>query len=235
MIVGTTENMIPFYVRNGFTKYYKTVKNFFGDNYQEKIYDGNLQCIDMYYYSKEFENMAYINFDGNKGLQSIFDYDFDINRINDIYKKTAAGVSYVVKSDGTIVAGVYTDKYYFELEGSGTGNFKLTKALPNLIGLIFMGGLVAKITKNYFDRKKGTITIIYQIVGASTLDLSQKNEGDYLADFVGPLGTPSLLDENKKICIVGGGVGCAIAMPVADKLCEMGADVTSIIGFRNKV
>lgn len=54
MIVGTTENMIPFYVLNGFTKYFKTVKNFFVDNYKEEIWDGNLQCIDMYYYSKEF-------------------------------------------------------------------------------------------------------------------------------------------------------------------------------------
>ena len=54
MIVGTTENMIPFYVLNGFTKYYHTVKNFFIDNYKEEIWDGNMQCIDMYYYSKEF-------------------------------------------------------------------------------------------------------------------------------------------------------------------------------------
>ena len=54
MIVGTTENMIPFYVLNGFTKYYKTVKNFFIDNYEHEIWDGNLQCIDMYYYCKEF-------------------------------------------------------------------------------------------------------------------------------------------------------------------------------------
>lgn len=54
MIVGTTENMIPFYVLNGFTKYHHTVKNFFIDNYKEEIWDGNLQCIDMYYYSKEF-------------------------------------------------------------------------------------------------------------------------------------------------------------------------------------
>lgn len=53
MIVGTTENMIPFYVLNGFTKYHHTVKNFFIDNYKEKIYDGNMQCIDMYYYSKK--------------------------------------------------------------------------------------------------------------------------------------------------------------------------------------
>jgi len=56
MIVGTTENMIPFYVLNGFTKYYKTVKNFFVDNYEEEIWDGDLHCIDMYYYAKEFRN-----------------------------------------------------------------------------------------------------------------------------------------------------------------------------------
>lgn len=55
MIVGTTENMIPFYVLNGFTKYHHTVKNFFIDNYKEKIYDGNMQCIDMYYYSKKLK------------------------------------------------------------------------------------------------------------------------------------------------------------------------------------
>ena len=54
MIVGTTENMIPFYVLKGFTKYYKTIKNFFVDNYEEEIWDGDLHCIDMYYYSKEF-------------------------------------------------------------------------------------------------------------------------------------------------------------------------------------
>ena len=59
IIVGTTENMIPFYVLNGFTKYHHTVKNFFIDNYSEKIYDGNLQCIDMYYYSKEFNDLNY--------------------------------------------------------------------------------------------------------------------------------------------------------------------------------
>ena len=56
MIVGTTENMIPFYVLNGFTKYYHTVKNFFVDNYKDEIWDGDLHCIDMYYYAKEFNN-----------------------------------------------------------------------------------------------------------------------------------------------------------------------------------
>ncbi len=84
------------------------------------------------------------------------------------------------------------------------------------------------------DKQRGTVKIIYQIVGATTKKLSAKEEGDTLADFVGPLGVATHLDGLKKVCIVGGGVGCAIAMPVAEALHEMGADVTSIIGFRNK-
>jgi ferredoxin--NADP+ reductase len=84
------------------------------------------------------------------------------------------------------------------------------------------------------DKEHGTVKIIYQIVGATTKKLSYKNEGDYLQDFVGPLGEPTHLDGLKKVCIVGGGVGCAIAMPIAQSLHEMGADVTSIVGFRNK-
>ena len=84
------------------------------------------------------------------------------------------------------------------------------------------------------DKNAGTVKIIYQIVGATTKKLSYKNEGDYLQDFVGPLGKPTHLDGLKKVCIVGGGVGCAIAMPIAQELHEMGAEVTSIIGFRNK-
>ena len=84
------------------------------------------------------------------------------------------------------------------------------------------------------DKQAGTVKIIYQIVGATTKKLSQKNEGDFIQDFVGPLGEPTHLDGLKKVCIVGGGVGCAIAMPVAQRLHEMGAEVTSIIGFRSK-
>ena len=80
----------------------------------------------------------------------------------------------------------------------------------------------------------GTVKIIYQIVGGTTRKLAEKEEGDYLQDFVGPLGVATHLDGLKKVCIVGGGVGCAIAMPIAEKLHEMGAEVTSIIGFRNK-
>ena len=85
-----------------------------------------------------------------------------------------------------------------------------------------------------YDRIKGSVTIIFQIVGATTKKLDGKNEGEYISDFVGPLGMPTKLDGLKKVCIVGGGVGCAIAFPIAKKLHEMGCNVTSIIGFRNK-
>jgi ferredoxin--NADP+ reductase len=80
----------------------------------------------------------------------------------------------------------------------------------------------------------GTVKIIFQIIGATTIALSYKNEGEYINDFVGPLGVASDLEGLKKVCVVGGGVGCAIAMPIAQALHNMGADVTSIIGFRNK-
>ena len=80
----------------------------------------------------------------------------------------------------------------------------------------------------------GAVKIIFQIVGSTTEKLSHKNEGDYIQDFVGPLGVATHLDGLKKVCIVGGGVGCAIAMPIAEALHAMGAEVTSIIGFRNK-
>ena len=80
----------------------------------------------------------------------------------------------------------------------------------------------------------GAVKIIFQIVGSTTEKLSHKNEGDFIADFVGPLGVATHLDGLKKVCIVGGGVGCAIAMPIAEALHKMGAEVTSIIGFRNK-
>lgn len=84
------------------------------------------------------------------------------------------------------------------------------------------------------DREKGTVKIIYQIVGATTLKLSKKEKGDTISDFAGPLGCATELDGLKKVCIVGGGVGCAIAMPIAQELKKQGASVTGIIGFRNK-
>lgn len=85
-----------------------------------------------------------------------------------------------------------------------------------------------------YDRNKGTVRIIFQTVGASTLLLSKKQENDYIEDFAGPLGTPTKTEGLKKVCIVGGGVGCAIALPIAEALHNTGCDVTSIIGFRNK-
>ena len=84
------------------------------------------------------------------------------------------------------------------------------------------------------NKKNGTVKIIFQVVGGTTKKLSYKEEGEYIQDFVGPLGVATHLDGLKKVCIVGGGVGCAIAMPIAEALHEMGAHVTSIIGFRNK-
>ena len=85
-----------------------------------------------------------------------------------------------------------------------------------------------------YDREKGTITIIFQIVGGSTIQLNYLNEGDYIHDFVGPLGVPTHTEGLKKVAVVGGGVGCAIAYPIAKKLHELGCEVHSIIGFRNK-
>ncbi|MBQ3220344.1 MAG: sulfide/dihydroorotate dehydrogenase-like FAD/NAD-binding protein [Clostridia bacterium] len=85
-----------------------------------------------------------------------------------------------------------------------------------------------------YDREKGTVTIIFQIVGGTTKRLNEKNAGEYIPDFVGPLGKPTHLEGLKKVCVVGGGVGCAIALPVAKALCEQGAEVTSIVGFRSK-
>ena len=84
------------------------------------------------------------------------------------------------------------------------------------------------------NKKNGTVKIIFQVVGGTTKKLSYKEEGEYIQDFVGPLGVATHLDGLKKVCIVGGGVGCAIAMPIAEALHEMDAHVTSIIGFRNK-
>lgn len=85
-----------------------------------------------------------------------------------------------------------------------------------------------------YDREAGTVKIIFQIVGGTTKLLNGKQEGEYVQDFVGPLGVASKLDGLKKVCIVGGGVGCAIALPIAQKLHELGCEVHSIIGFRSK-
>ena len=85
-----------------------------------------------------------------------------------------------------------------------------------------------------FDRDKGTVTIIVQIVGKTTRDLAQLTEKDSLSDFAGPLGVPTSLEGKKKVAVIGGGLGTAIAYPQAKKLHNLGADVTVITGFRNK-
>src|SRR5450756_2549553 len=85
-----------------------------------------------------------------------------------------------------------------------------------------------------FDRNSGTVSIIFQIVGATTAKLDHLNAGDSIQDFVGPLGKPTETENLRKVAVVGGGVGCAIAYPIAKKLHEMGVEVHSIVGFRNK-
>ena len=90
------------------------------------------------------------------------------------------------------------------------------------------------ITINNYDPEKGTVTIIVQTVGATTEKLSHLNEGDYLQDFVGPLGKASVTEGKKKVCVVGGGVGCAIAYPVLKKFHDDGAEVHAVVGFKNK-
>jgi len=85
-----------------------------------------------------------------------------------------------------------------------------------------------------FDREAGTVTIIFQIVGATTSALNRKEKGDFITDFVGPLGKQTHTEGLKKVAVVGGGVGCAIAYPVAKKLHAEGCEVHSIIGFRNQ-
>lgn len=90
------------------------------------------------------------------------------------------------------------------------------------------------ITIHDYDPAKGTVTIIVQTIGATTLKLSMLNQGDYLQDFVGPLGKATETEGRKKVAVVGGGVGCAIAYPVLKKFHDDGAEVHAIIGFRSK-
>ena len=114
--------------------------------------------------------------------------------------------------------------------------FVAKKALPGqfIILRVDDDGERIPLTVADYDREKGTVTIIFQIVGASTEKLNHKEVGEYIPDFVGPLGKPTHVEGLKKVCVVGGGVGCAIALPVAKALHAQGAEVTSIIGFRNK-
>ena len=90
------------------------------------------------------------------------------------------------------------------------------------------------ITIHDYDREKGTVTIIVQTIGATTEKLSHKAEGEYIQDFAGPLGRPTETEGKKKVCVVGGGVGCAIAYPVLKKFHDCGAEVHAVVGFKNK-
>lgn len=109
------------------------------------------------------------------------------------------------------------------------------KALPGqfIILRVDEDGERIPLTVGGYDREKGTVTIIFQIVGASTYKLNQLEEGDCLHDFVGPLGKPTELT-GEKVCVVGGGLGTAIAYPIAKAFHDAGKNVTAIAGFRNK-
>jgi len=110
------------------------------------------------------------------------------------------------------------------------------KALPGQFVILRAGEDSERIplTVAGCDRERGLVTVIFQVVGAGTMELNSLDQGDSLHDFVGPLGRPSELDGLKKVCVVGGGVGCAIALPVARALHEKGAQVHSVVGFRTK-
>jgi len=114
--------------------------------------------------------------------------------------------------------------------------FVAKKALPGqfIILRATEDGERIPLTVAGYDREAGTVTVIFQVVGATTAKLNALNAGDEIPDFVGPLGVASKLEGLKKVCIVGGGVGCAIALPLAQALCETGCEVHSIIGFRNR-
>ena len=90
------------------------------------------------------------------------------------------------------------------------------------------------LTIAHYDAAAGTVAIIFQIVGAGTMQLNSLKEGEAVHDFVGPLGKATEIEGLKNVCVVGGGVGCAIALPVAQALHEQGTKVTGIVGFRNK-
>ena len=110
------------------------------------------------------------------------------------------------------------------------------KALPGQFVILRVDedGERKPLTVAGYDRDKGSVDIIFQIVGATTMKLNAKDQGDSIADFVGPLGNPTDIEGVRKACIVGGGVGCAIAYPVAKELHDLGCEVTTIAGFRNK-
>lgn len=119
-----------------------------------------------------------------------------------------------------------------EVEASLVAN----KALPGQFIILRVDdeGERIPLTVSGVNKERGTVRIIFQVVGATTVKLNHVPEGGYIQDFTGPLGNPTVTKGIKKVCIVGGGVGCAIALPLAEEFHRLGADVTSIIGFRSK-
>ena len=114
--------------------------------------------------------------------------------------------------------------------------FIAKKALPGqfIILRVDEDGERIPLTVADYDREKGTVDIIFQIVGGTTMELNSLNAGDCVHDFVGPLGRATETEGLKKVCVVGGGVGCAIALPIAKELHDQGCVVHSVVGFRNK-
>lgn len=108
------------------------------------------------------------------------------------------------------------------------------KALPGQFIILRVNEEGERIPLTIAGCSGDNVKIIFQVVGSTTELLNAKKEGEYLQDFVGPLGKPTELDDLKDVCIIGGGAGCAIALPIAEALHKMGANVTSIIGFRSK-
>ena len=111
---------------------------------------------------------------------------------------------------------------------------KKAKAGQFIIFRVDAEGERVPLTIAYTDKEKGSVAIIFQKVGASTLALDELNEGDCLHDFVGPLGKATETEGKKKVAVVGGGVGCAIAYPVLKKFHDCGAEVHAVVGFKNK-
>ena len=114
--------------------------------------------------------------------------------------------------------------------------FIAKKALPGQFIILRVDDEGERIPLTVADcnKENGSVTIIFQIVGATTEKLNHKEEGEYISDFVGPLGKPTEIEGLKKVCVVGGGVGCAIAYPVAKALNENGCEVHSVVGFRTE-
>lgn len=133
-----------------------------------------------------------------------------------------------------IVSKKYLNKTVCEMDILAEKIAKKAKAGQFIILRVNDDGERIPLTIAGYDKTRGTVKIIFQIVGATTALLAEKNEGEYISDFVGPLGNATEVENLKKVCVVGGGVGCAIALPVASALKEKNVEVFSVIGFRNK-